>query len=70
MSHSLDGRRDRCWHCPLRGGVPNGPNRVLRGGSFANTARNARSAYRNGNAPTTRNPNIGFRPAQCTHRWG
>ncbi len=34
---------------------------VLRGGSWNNNARNARSAYRNNNTPDKRNNNIGFR---------
>ncbi|MEO1699877.1 MAG: SUMF1/EgtB/PvdO family nonheme iron enzyme [Planctomycetota bacterium] len=41
-----------------------GPIRVLRGGGFAVTARGARSAYRFGCAPATRDPDVGFRPAQ------
>lgn len=38
-------------------------NRVIRGGSFENTARNARSAYRNRNDAGNRWHNVGFRPA-------
>ncbi|MEM9291588.1 MAG: SUMF1/EgtB/PvdO family nonheme iron enzyme [Acidobacteriota bacterium] len=38
-----------------------GENRVLRGGSWINNARNLRAAYRNGNHPSNRNSNIGFR---------
>jgi hypothetical protein len=36
---------------------------VIRGGSFFNSARNARSAYRNRNHPGNRRDNLGFRPA-------
>jgi ATP-dependent DNA helicase RecQ len=42
-------------------------NRVNRGGSWTNTARNAGSANRNNNDPTNRNNNIGFRPASSSH---
>ena len=35
--------------------------RVVRGGSWNNNSRNARSAIRNRNAPDNRNNNIGFR---------
>lgn len=38
-----------------------GSNRVLRGGSWNNNARNSRSAYRNNNNPGNRNNNVGFR---------
>ena len=37
--------------------------RVLRGGSWNNNGRNARSANRNRNTPDNRNQNIGFRLA-------
>ena len=43
-------------------------NRVLRGGSWINNARNCRSAYRNGNRPGNRDDNVGFRPASSSHR--
>ena len=40
-----------------------GSNRVIRGGSWNNNARNVRAAYRNGNPPGKRNDNLGFRLA-------
>ena len=46
---------------------PEGPetgHRVLRGGSWANDARRARSACRNHNGPVVRYDVIGFRPAR------
>ncbi|MDG4550163.1 MAG: SUMF1/EgtB/PvdO family nonheme iron enzyme, partial [Candidatus Contendobacter sp.] len=44
-------------------GVETGERRVLRGGSWINNGRNARSAYRNHDEPGNRNDNIGFRLA-------
>ncbi len=41
-----------------------GSNRVIRGGSWNNDARNVRCAYRNRNDPANRNNNVGFRLAQ------
>jgi formylglycine-generating enzyme required for sulfatase activity len=38
-----------------------GSNRVIRGGSWDNTAQNLRSANRNDNGPDERNSNVGFR---------
>ena len=38
-----------------------GANRVNRGGSWNNNARNCRSANRNNNTPDNRNNNLGFR---------
>ncbi|RXK85136.1 hypothetical protein EST62_07590 [Chlorobaculum sp. 24CR] len=38
-----------------------GSNRVLRGGSWNNNARNCRSAYRDNDNPGNRNNNVGFR---------
>jgi hypothetical protein len=48
-----------------------GERRVLRGGSWNNNGRNARSAQRNNNTPDNRNHNIGFRlaRAQCGAGW-
>ena len=42
-------------------GAYSGSNRVNRGGSWNNNARNCRSANRNNNNPDNRNNNIGFR---------
>ncbi|MBR0224929.1 MAG: SUMF1/EgtB/PvdO family nonheme iron enzyme [Thermoguttaceae bacterium] len=39
----------------------NASNRVNRGGSWNNNARNCRSANRNWNTPDNRNNNLGFR---------
>jgi len=47
----------------LRPSGTSGARRVLRGGSYWNTARRCRSAYRNENDPGNRNRNIGFRLA-------
>ncbi|MDR0970250.1 MAG: SUMF1/EgtB/PvdO family nonheme iron enzyme [Lentimicrobiaceae bacterium] len=38
-----------------------GSNRVIRGGSWNNNARNCRVSNRNNNAPGNRNNNVGFR---------
>ena len=37
-----------------------GDNRVIRGGSWNNNARNCRAANRNANDPSNRNDNLGF----------
>lgn len=42
--------------------------RVIRGGSWNNEARNVRAACRNGNDPSNRNDNLGFRCARA-HVW-
>ena len=42
-------------------GAATGSNRVVRGGSWDNSAANARSANRNNNTPSNRNNNLGFR---------
>ncbi|MCP4657710.1 MAG: hypothetical protein GY856_20070 [bacterium] len=34
---------------------------MVRGGSYRNTSRNVRSAYRNRNEPENQNRNLGFR---------
>ena len=43
-------------------------NRVIRGGSWNDNARNGRAAFRNFNDPTNRNDNLGFRCARA-HEW-
>jgi hypothetical protein len=40
-------------------------HRVVRGGSWNNNERNARSSYRNRNNPNNFNNNIGFRVVVC-----
>ncbi len=45
-------------------------NRVVRGGSWNNNARNVRAAYRNHNEPSNRNNNLGFRLALAQTRPG
>ncbi len=42
-----------------------GENRVNRGGSWINDARNVRAAYRDHNEPGKRNDNLGFRLSQA-----
>jgi len=63
-----------CWHkdyteVPQEGtGSPykcNERARVLRGGSWVDTARNLRSAHRNRNVPEYRHPTVGFRVARA-----
>src|SRR5207248_2604706 len=44
-----------------------GDARVLRGGAWSNQPRNCRSAYRNRNAPSNRNNNVGCRVLLCLH---
>jgi|GEM_PF-1107039 len=52
-------------------GTPQGSNRVIRGGSWNNSAVNLRSANRNNNNANNRNNNIGLRllSAQCLAGW-
>ena len=45
-----------------------GSNRVMRGGSWNNNARNVRSACRNWNDPGNRNKNLGFRLLNSAER--
>jgi len=45
-------------------------NRVIRGGSWNNEARNVRAACRNGDEPGNRNNNVGFRCARAHERVG
>lgn len=46
--------------------VVEGSNRVNRGGSWNNNARNVRVSNRNNNTPDNRNNNIGFRLARSS----
>ncbi|MDR2964078.1 MAG: RNA-directed DNA polymerase [Bacteroidales bacterium] len=50
----------------LRKEIIEGSNRVLRGGSWNNNARNCRVSNRNNNTPTNRNNNNGFRLAHSS----
>jgi len=50
------------WICSAVDG-DKGSNRVNRGGSWNNNARNVRAANRNNNDPGNRNNNLGLRPA-------
>lgn len=45
-----------------------GVNRVNRGGAWNNPPQNCRSAYRNRNAPSNRDNNLGFRVARSSAR--
>ena len=49
-------------------GRASGDNRVNRGGSWNNNARNCRSANRNGNAPDNANNNLGVRVATAPNQ--
>jgi hypothetical protein len=51
-------------------GPRSGSNRVNRGGSWNNNARNCRSANRNRNTPTNTNNNLGFRLVSTTQSKG
>ena len=48
----------------------NGGNRVIRGGSWNDNARNVRAANRNGNHPGNANDNLGFRLLRALVRAG
>ncbi len=61
---------ERAVSSPCGWGVATGANRVVRGGSWNNHARNCRCAYRNRNAPDNRNNNLGFRCARAHDRTG
>jgi formylglycine-generating enzyme required for sulfatase activity len=54
----------------MEAGRKGAANRVIRGGSWANEARNVRAAYRNGNDPANRNDSLGFRCARAHVRVG
>ncbi len=51
------------------GFCPKSTNRVIRGGSWNNNARNCRSANRNRNNPDNRNNNNGFRLVLLPAQW-
>jgi len=51
-----------------RRGEKQGSNRVNRGGSWNNNARNCRAANRNRNDPGNRNNNVGLRPVSSRAR--
>ena len=46
----------------------NGSNRVIRGGSWNNSAANLRASNRNRNSPGNRNNNLGFRCVSSARR--
>jgi hypothetical protein len=48
----------------IKGRDRGGSNRVIRGGSWNNNARNLRCANRSNNGPSNRNNNLGFRLRQ------
>lgn len=50
------------------GARPTGENRVIRGGSWNEHARNVRAAYRNGNTPDDRNNDLGLRLVRAQAR--
>ncbi len=56
---------DEKWYAASPPNDPNGPSigsgRVIRGGSWGNNAFASRSAYRDANSPSPRNPYYGFR---------
>jgi formylglycine-generating enzyme required for sulfatase activity len=54
----------------VEAGRESAANRVLRGGSWNDNARNVRAAYRNDNDPADRNDDIGFRCARAHERVG
>jgi hypothetical protein len=54
-------RMNILWVHQTRVAVNYGSNRVNRGGSWNNNARNCRSANRNNNDPDNRNNDLGFR---------
>ncbi|MBI5630565.1 MAG: SUMF1/EgtB/PvdO family nonheme iron enzyme [Elusimicrobia bacterium] len=58
---TLNFRRSLGELCESRSGSNTGSNRVIRGGSWSNDARNLRSANRNNDGPGDRWNNVGFR---------
>ncbi len=54
--------------CSSGAKVDNGSNRVIRGGSWNNTARNCTATNRNRNHPANRNNDVGFRLASSSLR--
>ncbi len=55
-------------HDSSRGRDSQGVNRVIRGSSWNDNARNVRAAYRNWNHAGNRNDNLGFRLALARRR--
>ncbi len=64
MPEGLASGRSSVYANP-RGEGPKRPNRVVRGGSWNDHARNVRAAYRNANHRENRNHNLGFRVARA-----
>jgi formylglycine-generating enzyme required for sulfatase activity len=54
---------EKTYFCVCKVNHHRASNRVNRGGSWNNDARNCRAAIRNNNTPTNRNNNVGFRLA-------
>ncbi|MBX2929303.1 MAG: SUMF1/EgtB/PvdO family nonheme iron enzyme [Saprospiraceae bacterium] len=54
---------EKTYFCVCKVNHHRASNRVNRGGSWNNDARNCRAANRNNNTPTNRNNNVGFRLA-------
>lgn len=59
-----------CVTFVVEAGRKSAANRVIRGGSWNDDARNVRAAYRNHDDPADRNDNLGFRCARAHERVG